>query len=160
MKRTVILLLVIVFMLGATGCNSYPSDTQPQALEALQSGERIPFAVEMLRDLDWSSSFKKNTIHLNVATKGFDGVDYFDCAIRVCYRATVIFENMTEELVEREYNIYLPFSGEEEYEFVVEFTEVTGTDWLGQDKYGKKPIHAIHDEAFEFEVISGEIIKK
>lgn len=152
LKRVLVLTLVAVFVLMAIA--SGETVQIPEEIANLQTGERLPFSFDMLADISWESEQGKKDLTLKVVTAGYeDWVDYYGCTIAVRYRATVIFEDMTEKAVNKLWKITLPFSGTDTVKTKIQFPEQDSS-------YFMKKIHAIYNESFEFEEISGEVIKK
>ena len=118
----------------------------PEALKDAERGDRIPFDMDTLSSYSCTPDFSgKDGLKICFNTKGFDGADYVNCTIDVTFTCTVLYEDMTEEDIEKSFTVVLGFDGTEDFAEPV--------------PCGKK-IHNVYDEEFTIDRVSGSLIKK
>ena len=118
-------------------------------MEAMERGERMEFNEDAIAGIKHSykiANSKSKNLTVKTEIDAFNkNFEYLNCKIVVKFKATVIFEDMSEQDIEEVYTIELPFEGD--------FTH-------DQKILTEKPVHSIFNETYEVISLEGEIIKK
>ena len=149
MKKTVKLLslaLAVIFLCTIfVSCGEKLSDE----MEGMERGERMAFNEDALISCEHSykianSKSKNLTVktEIDAYNKNFE---YLNCKIVIQFKATVIFDDHSEGIVDETFTIELPFEGDCTYDHKI----VT-----------EKPVHSVYNETYEIVSVEGEIIKK
>lgn len=149
MRSMIKIISLIVAVLCICTCAVSCGEKLAEDLEAMERGERTEFSEEALVKCEHSYEIgKSKNKDLKVVTKidAFNkSFEYLNCKVVVKFKATVIFDDMTEQEIEEVYTVDLPFEGDFTYEYEVELD---------------KPVHSVFNETYEIVSVEGEIIKK
>lgn len=146
MKTIIRPICIILSLLCAIFCFVSCKSNLPDALKDEERGARIPFDMETLSSYSCSPDFSgEEGLEIHFKTEGFEGADYVNCAVNVTFTCTILYDDMTEEDIERTFTVDLPFSG------TVDAVELVKCN---------KSIHNVYDEEFTINRVSGTLIKK
>lgn len=146
MKTTIRSVSLIMSLLCILLCVSSCAAKLPDALKDEERGARIPFDMETLSSHSCTPDFSgEEGLEIHFKTEGFEGADYVNCTINVTFTCTLLYDDMTEEDIERTFTVELPFSG------TVDAVELVKCN---------KTIHNVYDEEFTINRVSGTLIKK
>jgi hypothetical protein len=149
MKTTLRIISMIMALICICACFASCGEKLNEDMEAMERGERMEFNEDGIISCEHSykianSKSKNLTVktEIDAYNKSFE---YLNCKIVVKFKATVIFDDHSEGVIDETFTIELPFEGDCNYDHKIT------TD---------KPVHSVYNETYEIVSIEGEIIKK
>ena len=149
MKLTVRIACVLVALVCLCATLASCGEKIPEDFDGMERGDRLDFSVDALAGCEHSYKIgKSNTNNLSIETKidGFDAnFEYINCKMEILFKCTVIYDDMTEEEIEKTFTIELGFEGD--------MTHTEGIETA-------KKVHSVFNETYEVVKVEGQIIKK
>lgn len=141
--RIISILLSVIFIW--TCCLGCSNPALPDGMQDDPRGTRSDFTIDLLKSYDVAPTIEESSFGVVVDIEGYEGFDYYNCYFVITFSCLVLYEDMTEEHIEKKIPIKLPYSGV--YYFVYDIPV-------------SKPVHAIYEEEYVISNITGEVIKK
>ena len=118
-------------------------------MDGMERGERMAFNEDAIISCEHSykiANSKSKNLTVKTEIDAFNkNFEYLNCKIELRFKATVIFDDHSEGVIDETFTIELPFEGDCTYDYKIV------TD---------KPVHSVYNETYEIVSVAGEIIKK